>query len=75
MEVYAHLSSQENFLVSQDKTQDLKYDVRSSMFEWSTESHAKIKCDMDFSMYPFDTQRCPFMITADKNLTYQEKRY
>ena len=44
------------------------------MFELSTESYAKIKCDMDFSKYPFDTQRCPFVITADKNLTYQGEK-
>ena len=50
----------------------MKYDVRGSMFEWSTESHAEIKCGMDFTMYPFDTQICPFVIIADKNLTYQE---
>ena len=64
--------SQDGFLQSQSNPNDLKYDVKSNMFEMNTESHAKIKCDMDFSMYPFDLQTCPFLITADQNLTYQE---
>ena len=66
--------SQDGFLQSQSKPKDLKYDVKTSMFELNTESYAKIKCDMDFSMYPFDSQICPFVITADQNQTYQERK-
>ena len=39
----------------------------------NTESYGKIKCNMDFGSYPFDTQRCKFIITPDKNITYQVK--
>ena len=67
--------SQDGFLEDQNKPQhNLKYDIRNGMFELSTESYAKIKCPMYFSMYPFDRQRCPFVITAEKNLTYQEEK-
>ena len=52
----------------------IKYDIRNGMFEISTEYLVKIKCPMDFTMYPFDTQICPSLITADKNLTYQEEK-
>ena len=41
------------------------------MFLLKTKSYAKVKCDMDFGIYPFDTQKCNFVITPDKNLTYQ----
>ena len=50
---------------------DLKYDMREKMFTLNTESYARIKCDMDFEMYPFDTQMCNFVIIPDKNLTFQ----
>ena len=44
------------------------------MFQLSFDSFAQIKCQMDFSLYPFDTQKCPFAITLDRNLTYQVKK-
>ena len=68
---------QDGFLLDQDQPatkgkRDLKYEMGEGIFLLSTESYAKIKCDMEFALYPFDTQRCTFTITPDKNLTYQE---
>ena len=67
---------QNGFLHEQGKSptdgkRDLKYDVADGMFTLSTDSYAQMKCDMKFSLYPFDTQRCPFAITTKRNLTYQ----
>lgn len=64
---------QDGFLEYQNEpsSASLKYDVSNGMFQLSFESYAKIKCQMDFALYPFDTQRCTFVITPDKNLTYQ----
>ena len=50
---------------------NLKYNVGDGMFTLSTESYAKIKCEMDFSMYPFETHNCSFLIHRVKNLTYE----
>ena len=68
---------QDGFLLDQDQPatkgkRDLKYEMGQGIFLLSTESYAKIKCDMEFALYPFDTQRCTFVLTPDKNLTYQE---
>ena len=52
----------------------LKYNVRDGIFTLTTESYAKIKCGMDFSMYPFDTQNCSFVINPVKNLTYEVRK-
>ena len=42
------------------------------MFELWTKSFAEIKCPMDYSLYPFDTQKCRFaMRNIAKNLTYE----
>ena len=49
----------------------MKYDMREKLFSLNTESYARIKCDMDFDLYPYDTQMCNFIIVPDKNLTYQ----
>ena len=49
----------------------LKYDVGDGMFLLHTESYAKVKCNMHFDMYPFDTQKCSFIINTHKNQTYQ----
>ena len=34
----------------------LQYDIDNGMFELNTKSYAKIYCNMDFTLYPFDTQ-------------------
>ena len=42
------------------------------MFDLWTESYANINCDMDFSLYPFDTQKCDYVIQSiTKNKSYQ----
>ena len=44
------------------------------MFEFVYRSYVKIECDMDFTLYPFDTQDCAFaMKSAAKNMTYEVK--
>ena len=68
---------QEGFLANQKKPLTigngfLKYDVRNGMFELITKSYAMMNCDMDFTLYPFDTQWCYFSMVPEKNLTYQE---
>ena len=50
---------------------DLMYDVRNGTFTLFTKSYAKIECNMDFGDYPFDTQRCYFLMLALKNSSYQ----
>ena len=50
----------------------MKYDVKTGLFSFWVNYNAKIKCPMDYTLYPFDTQTCQFtMISATKNLTYQ----
>ena len=44
------------------------------MFEFVYRSYVKIECDMDFTLYPFDTQDCAFaMKSVNKNMTYEVK--
>ena len=64
------------FLEEPDKAgtagnRDLVYDVLSGTFTLFTKSYAKIECNMDFGDYPFDTQRCYFLMLALKNSSYQ----
>ena len=50
----------------------MKYDVKTGVFSFWVNCHAKIKCPMDYTMYPFDTQTCQFaMKSATKNMTFQ----
>ena len=49
----------------------LYYNVGTGFFELFTVSHAKIKCEMDFTLYPFDTQTCWFYMSSSTNLSYQ----
>lgn len=68
---------QEGFLADQSQPatkgdRGLKYDVRDGVFDLFTKSYAEINCEMDFSLYPFDTQTCKFFITSAKNKRYQE---
>ena len=51
---------------------DLKYDSKEGRFEFSGQSWVRMKCDMDFTVYPFDIQSCPFIIIPSRNMTYQE---
>ena len=42
------------------------------MFEFVYRSYVKIDCDMDYALYPFDTQDCAFaMKSVNKNITYE----
>ena len=72
------LNLQDGFLKDQHKpattgSRDLKYNLQDGSFELRTKSYAMIKCDMDFGLYPFDTQSCILVIYPQKNLTYQGK--
>ena len=49
----------------------LTYDVTSGLFTLWASSYAKINCKMDFTLYPFDTQKCNFLISLIKNSSYQ----
>ena len=35
--------------------------------EFSERLKVSVKCDMDFTAYPFDTQNCPFLILSLRN--------
>ena len=66
---------QEGFLDDQSQPaskgdRGLKYD-RDGMFLLFTKSYATIRCEMDFQPYPFDTQKCMFVLLTAQNLSYQ----
>ena len=68
---------QEGFLADQDEhagqgDRQLRYYVSNGMFYLISKSYAKVHCDMDFKMYPFDTQKCNFVVVATRSLNYQE---
>ena len=50
----------------------LQYDIGNGRFQLATKSYAKIYCNMDFTLYPFDSQKCKFAMNVMKNMTYQE---
>ena len=51
----------------------LSYDLAGGTFTLTTRSHIKISCQMDFLLYPFDTQICKFQMRPDKDSRYQVK--
>ena len=54
------------------RNHDLKYNMKDGKFELWTSTYAKISCQMDYSLYPFDTQECQFkMRSVTKNMTYE----
>ena len=68
---------QEGFLADQDEhagqgDRQLRYYVSNGIFYLISKSYAKVHCDMDFGMYPFDTQKCNFVMVATRSLNYQE---
>ena len=54
---------------------DLQYDIENGTFKLKTLSFARINCDMDFIVYPFDIQTCQFVILPSKNSSYQAQNY
>merc|ERR1712117_882769 len=51
---------------------NLRYILEEGVFDLWTESYGNTNCDMDFSLYPFDTQKCDFILrSVTKNRTYQ----
>lgn len=67
---------QSGYLAEQKKPESaggrtLKYDLEDGMFSLTTVSHAKIKCEMNFWLYPFDTQTCLFRMRIDKEINQQ----
>ena len=54
------------------RNHDLKYDMKDGKFKLWTSTFAKISCQMDYSLYPFDSQECRFeMRSVTKNMTYE----
>ena len=51
----------------------LTYDVADGTFTLTARSYIKISCEMDFLLYPFDTQICKFWMRPDKDNRYQVK--
>ena len=45
----------------------LWYDVTNGGFKLAMFSYANIYCSMDFSLYPFDTQKCNFKMMGGKS--------
>ena len=57
---------------SENGKTNLRYYVLDGLFDLWTESHVNLYCDMDLTMYPFDTQKCDFVMQSNsKNQTYQ----
>ena len=48
----------------------LWYDVTNGLFYFAMFSYAKLYCLMDFTLYPFDTQKCEFVMLYSKNASY-----
>ena len=71
-----YLKFQEGYLSDQGAPSEkgktnLRYYVMEGLFDLWTESYANINCDMDFALYPFDTQRCDFKLqSVSKNKSY-----
>ena len=50
----------------------MEYDMKDGSFSLWMSSYVKVKCQMTYDMYPFDTQTCKFeMKSVTSNLTYQ----
>ena len=77
--LYKTFTLQEGYLNEQNAPSErgktnLRYILEDGMFDLWTESYVNINCDMDFSLYPFDTQKCDFILkSVTKNKTYQER--
>ena len=57
---------------SQNGKTNLRFYVDDGLFDLWTNSYLYVYCDMDLTMYPFDSQKCDVVIKSNsKNLTYQ----
>ena len=50
---------------------DLTYDMQNGSFNLFTVSYAKIRCKMEFHLYPFEAQECLFVLGLLKNSSYE----
>ena len=62
---------QEGFLADQTQPEEegnraLMYDIADGTFLLKTFSTVKIRCEMNFRLYPFDTQACEFKMQLKK---------
>ena len=53
----------------------LRFDAKSGIFTLYSVAHAKVHCPMEFHMYPFDTQKCEFIMRPYIDARYQGRQY
>ena len=76
MKVIFFCSLKEGFLADQRKPETagkraLMYNITDGTFLLKTKSYVKTRCDMNFRLYPFDTQTCMFRMTPAKYISQQ----
>ena len=55
------------------KDRFLYYDMKTGKFTLWADCSALIRCQMDFSLYPFDAQECLFAMTAQTDERSMER--
>ena len=73
---YEKLTLQGGYLDEQEKPGTagkglLWYDITKGLFHLAMFSHGNIYCPMDFAFYPFDTQKCKFVMQGSRNASHQ----
>ena len=48
---------------------EMKYDIESGTFTVVTNNYVKMACDMEFALYPFDTQECSLVMMSDQGVS------
>ena len=71
--------SKGGFLEEQDKPgtashRSLYYNVSTGFFSLYMVSHAEVQCEMDFTYYPFDTQKCEFRMSSTADSRYLARK-